>query len=217
MKIQVTIQLLNEMLGTSNANKKIHEQFIASKAEDAPKIEEEIAALGVEEVVENAMTIFPREDGKPFIWDYQIRGFFKEACSMLQRAKGFNGAKASSKIKAYKKVIDGTIFVEPRKIPIDMKGGEIGNCQRPLRGQTAQGERIALANSETVPAGSEITFTVNTLNKEYFAAVIEWLAYGKNHGLLQWRNSGKGTFKVLDIQKVDDGEDEVARLMKMIG
>ena len=96
-------------------------------------------------------------------------------------------------MKAYKKIIDGCIFPQPRKIEIHMNG-EMGNCQRPLRAQTAQGERIALANSEAVPAGSWIEFTVECLEDKHAAAVREWLNYGRYKGLGQWRNSGKGRF-----------------------
>ena len=76
----------------------------------------------------------------------------------------------------------------------------MGNCQRPLRGQTAQGERISLANSEQIPAGTKIVFDILILDKKYEKLVIEWLEYGELRGVGQWRNSGKGrfTFKVLD-------------------
>lgn len=106
---------------------------------------------------------------------------------------------ASSKIKAYKKEIDGLIFIKERKIPI-IFDGEVGNCQRPLRGQTAQGERIALANSETVPAGATVEFTIQCMCDSHMNAVIEWLDYGKFRGIGQWRNSGKGKFEWEEIK-----------------
>ena len=102
----------------------------------------------------------------------------------------------SKKIKAFKKIIDGNIFVEERKIPLQ-GFGRIGECPRPLRASTAQGERIALAHSETVPAETYIVFTITCTEHDKYdlmAAVREWLDYGKRRGLLQWRNSGKGTF-----------------------
>ena len=81
-------------------------------------------------------------------------------------------------------------------IPIHMpEGGEIELLQRPLRGQTAQGERIALATSETVPAGSEVEFTIRCLSDSHEKAVMEWLEYGKFKGLGQWRNAGFGRFE----------------------
>lgn len=201
-ELNVKLTFTNEVLGTSSGNPELHREYIASKAPNAMSTEEEVAALGVDEVERKDMTIFPRtEDGTPFIYDYQIKGFFKDACSMLARVGGKDpetgkkkAVNESSKLTAFKKIIDGLIFVEPRQIPFDMKGGEVGNCQRPLRAQTAQGERIALANSETVPEGSTISFKVICLNDEHEKAVREWLDYGRFRGLLQWRNSGKGSF-----------------------
>lgn len=189
-EIKVRITFIEEVLGTSSNNPEIHREYIASKAPDAAKISEEVEAIGVEGVVDKGMTVFPRtNDGKPFFWDYQIRGFFKDACSSLKKVTGSE----SSKIKAYKKEIDGLIFVEPRVIPFNLSG-EIGECQRPLRASTAQGERIALSHSETVPAGSTVEFTILLLNANHEKAVREWLDYGRLRGIGQWRNSGKGKF-----------------------
>ena len=99
----------------------------------------------------------------------------------------------SAKIKAYKKEIDGLIFVGPRAIHINLSGA-LGSCQRPLRAQTAQGERVSLANSETIPVGSSIEFEVKMLLDSHEKAVREWLDYGALRGMGQWRNSGKGRF-----------------------
>ena len=159
----------------------IREEYIASKAPDAKSREEEIAALGVAEVVEKSMTVFPTlEDGTPFLWDYQVKGFFKDACGVLKKVSGT----ASSKIKAYKKEIDGLVFVEERKIPYEFKGG-MGECQRPLRASTPQGERVALAHSETVPAGATVEFTIVILKDDMETAVREWLDYGRLRGICQ--------------------------------
>lgn len=192
MRIEVKLTFIEPILGTSSADPEIHKEFIASKAPDAKKIEEEVAAVGVESFIEKTMTVFPRNDeGKPFFWDYQIKGFMKDACGMLRRVKDTE----SSKITSYKKVIDGLIFPEPRKIIINLPPGElITSCQRPLRAQTAQGERITLANSEQCPEGSNIVFSINLLDDKHRKAVIEWFNYGSLRGLGQWRNSGKGRF-----------------------
>ena len=72
-------------------------------------------------------------------------------------------------------------------------GASFADCQRPLRASTAQGERVALANSETIPAGSTFTFTINLLDESLEGAVRECLDYAELHGFFQWRNSGKGT------------------------
>ena len=195
--LKVKITTTEQILGTASANPEIHEEFIASKAPDAPSREEEVAAVGAEEVFEKGMTVFPRgENGKPIAWDYQWKGFFKDACGMLRKVE----KSECSKIKAYKKEIDGLIFVSPRQIPIEFDG-EIGICQRPLRAQTAQGERVALASSESIPAGASMTFEIKMMvPKAHEAAVREMLDYGKLRGFGQWRNSGCGrfTYEILD-------------------
>lgn len=198
MKVKIT--LIEEMLGTASSNPEIHREYVASKAPDAKDIEEEVAAIGADAVAEKAMTIFPKQDGLPFVWDYQIRGFFKDSCSALARVPGTK----SNKLKAFRKVIDGIIFVKPRKIMLQLPDtANIGNCQRPLRAQTAQGERIALANSETVPAGTVLEFEIVALDEGHEAVIKEWLDYGELRGLGQWRNSGKGRFT---WEKIDEAK-----------
>lgn len=189
-ELKVKLTFIEEVLGTASNNPEIHSEFIASKAPDALSREEEVATIGADAVEEKSITVFPRlEDGTPFAWDYQIKGFFKDSCGMLRNVSKTE----SSKIKAYKKYIDGLVFVKERKIPFE-NYGTIGECQRPLRGQTAQGERIALAHSETVQAGSELTFTIQILKDDLEKAIREWLDYGALRGMFQWRNSGKGRF-----------------------
>lgn len=190
MKVRLTFT--EEILGTANADKEIHAEFIASKAPDAPSREEEIEAIGVEGVIEKCMTIFHRnEEGQPILFDYQIKGFFKNA------AKAYNYIK---KFPAYKTKIDNLVFVKERQIVLQLpEGGVIGSCQRPLRASTAQGERIALANSECCPPGTVVEFTIMVLVDELMKNVIEWLDYGKLNGIGQWHNSGKGRFDWTDI------------------
>lgn len=189
LKIKVTFT--EEVLGTASSNPHIHEEYIASNAPDAQNIEQEVAAIGPEEVFEKQMTIFPKDkDGNPILWDYQWKGFFKDACGMLRKVPGSE----CGKIKAFKKEIDGLIFVEPRMIPINVNG-EIGVCQRPLRANTPQGERVALASSETVPAGSSVIFSVVLMCDTHEKMIKETLEYGKRRGFGQWRNSGKGRFE----------------------
>ena len=54
MKIRIT--LIEEMLGTASGNPELHREYIASKAPDAEKREEEVARLGADEVAEKQMT-----------------------------------------------------------------------------------------------------------------------------------------------------------------
>lgn len=190
--IEIKITFTEEVLGTSPSDEDIYRNFIATKAPDAATIEEEVEALGVDEVTEKGMTVFARdEEGRPCLYDYHIRGHFKDACSMLKKVSGSK----SSACKAFKKQIDGLIFVNPRLIPLVLpEGKELGVCQRPLRAQTPMGERVALAISESVPAGTTCELEITCLVDSDVAMVKEWLDYGRLRGIGQWRNSGKGRY-----------------------
>jgi hypothetical protein len=210
---KVRLTFTEELLGTANADPEVHAKFVSSKGPDAKTLKEEIEALGENAVVEKTMTVFARDkEGNPALWNYQIKGFFKDACGMLARAKGSK----SGALTAYKKIIDGLVFVFPRGLSlilpkdgeigldtvltVDGKKVEIGHCQRPLRAQTAQGERIALAHSETVPIGTTVEFEIRAMELAASSKVTidecikEWLDYGVLRGLGQWRNSGKGSY-----------------------
>ena len=150
-ELKVKLIFTEPVLGTASGNPDLHREYIASKAPDAAKLEDEVAALGVDAVEEKQMTLFPRlEDGTPFVWDYQIRGFFKSAC------KAMNNADGHTKLTAYKTKIDQLVFIKERKIPFQFDG-EMDVLQRPLRAETAQGPRVALAHSEVCPASGWTT------------------------------------------------------------
>ena len=190
-EMRIRITLTDEALGMMPADPDIHGRYIAINAPDAPTMEEEIEAIGVSAVIEKSMTIFPKlSDGTPYLWDYQIRGFFKDAIGMLRRLPDMKCAK----LKNYKKVVDGLLFVKERKIPIHLSG-PMGDCQRPLRAETMQGPRVALAHSESVPEGSWMECTLQMLDETLEPVVRECLDYGALRGLAQWRNSGKGRFE----------------------
>lgn len=192
-RIAVRLTLIEEALGMTPGDPEVYSRWIASRAPRAEVGAQETAAVADAEMPEGATTCFPRtEEGEPFCYDYQIKGFFKDACSSLRRVPGT----LSSKLTAFKKVIDGTIFVEQRIIPFRLPDGEAcGMCERPLRASSASGERVALAASETVPAGTVLEFTVLVMNPKDAETVREWLDYGRLRGLFQWRNSGKGRFE----------------------
>lgn len=202
-KMKVRLTFVEELLGTESNNPEIHAEFIASKAPDAKSREEEIASIGADEEIAKAMTVFSKDaNGNPHLWDYQIKGFFKSA------AKACNDAKIGEKVTAYKKKIDTLVFLDHgyRTLPLHIpEGGKIGSCQRPLRAQTAQGERITLANSETVPAGTWIEFVVICMDDSLMKHVPDWLDYGQWNGIGQWRNSSKGRFKWARLSSEKDG------------
>lgn len=212
------LTFLESVLGTAPNDDELYSKYIASKAPDAETIEDEIAAIGVDEVTERGITVFPRDtDGTPILWNYQIEGFFKSACGFLYKVEGTK----SSKIRAYKKTIDGRVFVGGEITKDNLTGRKIrihdafpmGLLQRPLRAQTPQGERVSLACSEEIPAGAWVEFTVKCYVDSDMDAVREWLDFGTENGLCQWRNSGHGRFywDELEGDEIVGGNGEVYR------
>lgn len=189
----VTIRFVEQVLGTVPKDKEIYASFVQTKAAElsAEDAAEELET--VQDVEERGWTGFHQDNDGPFLYDYALKGFFKDAAGMLRRVKSTK----SAKITAYKKIIDGLVFVSPRKIPLLLPdGSDLSMVERPLRAQTAQGERVSLARSDAAPAGTEIKFTISVLDDQTVTEEVirEWLDYGALRGIGQWRNSGAGRF-----------------------
>ena len=198
-EFDISCTFIEPLLGTVPKNADIYRDFVRKRAAEAgvPLEDTEDEAVTVESVADKGWTGFHMKDGQPLLYNYVIRGFFKAACGALRRASGTRSAKLTS----YKKVIDGAVFVLPRRIPIILPdGAALGVLERPLRAQTAKGERVALSKSDTAPEGSRIEFIVAILAGDggrgvvSEAALREWLDYGKLQGLGQWRSGGFGAF-----------------------
>jgi hypothetical protein len=178
--------------------------------------EEEFAAhqaANPAEVIKKQTTVFPRNtDGKliegmpvdaRFCYDYQWGGFLKESLQLGTEI----GEKAMGKLSKWtiRKAVASMVFIAERRIPFMFDGKpitEVGMLERPLRAQTPQGERICLARSEAIPAGTTVEFTLtwfennNTKSTQRINEdALTWgLDYGKFKGFGQWRNGGYGRF-----------------------
>jgi len=190
----VTLTFMEPVLGTVPKNKELYDDYILAKAEregiDLSDDEKEQELSTVKELADKRWTGFHTlDDGTPAIYDYAIRGFLKSAAYAMRKVPG----SVSHGIRAYKKIIDTMVFVYPRLIPLVLPdGGEMGVLERPLRAQTAQGERVALAISDTCPVGTTMTFTVEVLAVATEAWLHELFSYGKRVGLGQWRSGSWG-------------------------
>lgn len=188
--MKVELMFIEPLLGTQSGDPEITKEFITSKH---PEGEQQDELDSLPETIEKKSTIFAREDSRPFLWNYMIKGFFKNACSVqLRIAK-------DKELRAYKKIVDTLIFIEPRKIFLQLPG-ELTWFERPLRGQTAQGERIALARSETAPISTKIEFEIILLKPGLDKYIRTWLDYGRLMGLGQWRSGGFGSFTWRELQ-----------------
>lgn len=217
--IKVRITFTEESLGTKAADIKLFETYIASKHPKGTPERDELESAERSEIA--GTTGFHRDAaGNPIVMDYQMKGYFKESAKFMREVPG----SYSGFLVGFKTKIDGLIFVNPRMIPMKLPVGEtIGICERSLRADTPQGPRVALARSETVPAGTVMDFTVRSYVEKFKvksgekkfsigveAFIEEWLAYGADHGFGQWRNSGKGTFsyQILEVGTVEVGPQE---------
>ena len=210
-KLKARITLTEPMLGTTAGDSDIVRKFIAAKVKDSksPTIDKDANATEEVDVVEktlaertadeieNAMTIYPTDDGKPFIWDYQVKGFLKAAVLALCIDSGAYTKEQLKKLTltryTYKRTVDNLWFPAPRRIILNLSG-PLTVIQRPLRAETLRGERICLAISEAAPAGTTFDCEIKYINPVHENIIRACLDYGELKGLLQWRNAGWGRF-----------------------
>lgn len=191
-KMNVRIIFIEEILGSCPNSAEVYDDFVAHLASDQDR-QDEIAALGADQVVENDTTKFLMVDGRPALSNHTWLGFLKEKVGFIKLDdSGTKKTTASGKLSNYKKRFDnGVTFANKFSILVLPKGEETGKNQRPLRAQTPKGERIALASSITCPARTRTRFTILMTNPEYKKAMIEALDLGRYAGTGQWRGSGK--------------------------
>jgi len=210
---EVTIQVTTPWLGSTPADKELATRFVMSRYDEkfgglkqADHTDEEAESIPDPlDPTDVAMTVFLRDDQGNFAFsDHVVRGFLKTAIATLRDTPGtlthrVAGAKKRDDVDGagalgnYKQRIDRQVFVSPRRISIVLPPGKHGGQvnERPLRAQTAQGPRNALARSEELPIGSQATFEIEMIGGLAREELLrEWLDYGQRHGLGQWRGSG---------------------------
>ena len=192
----VKLTFLTPLLGTTPLDSEVYSAYVAARNPTEEGRDEENQIKSEQQVadeLERRSTGFMRlPDGSIYLYDYQVRGFFKGAAYGCRRASDSK----SAKLKAYKTAVDAAVFVTPRVLVIRMpSGGEVTWLERPLRADTAQGPRICLARSEQAPDGSAVSFRVISIDDKIDGDILrEWLDYGEFHGLGQWRGGGWGRF-----------------------
>lgn len=205
-KWNVELVFTTDLLGGSPKNKEVYAAFIGSKiAKRQNPIDGgfEAEVQTVQEVEEKGWTGFHSDEQGIFLYDYQIKGFLKEAANTLK--EGLKEKNLRSKVDSY-------VFVEQRKIRVNRSATSLetllepdGILERPLRCMTMQGPRVSLQRSDMIRAGRAISFTILALDvtpmKDLDSMLVHILDYGALKGLLQWRNGGYGRFSYT-IKKV---------------
>jgi hypothetical protein len=176
------------VLGTQ-PQKEVATEFITSKAVDPDTGElpaDELETLPI--ALEKGTTAFHKLNDQPILYDYQVLGFIKEAGSV------FNGLRG---VKNLRSKLGNLVFVTPRRIELHLpKDGQVTFCERPLRGQTAQGPRTSLARSEELPEGTwfecELKVFAGPISEPLLRDLFD---YGAFKGMCQWRGGGHGRFE----------------------
>lgn len=185
---QLKVLFLTPVLG-SQPGKDVASTYLAKKAGFENGLpEDEIETLP--DALDKGTTVFHRNGkGTPVLFDYMVKGFLKNAGHVLNGK--ING------VKALKSKVNNLIFVSPRILDLHLpEGGEIQYLERPLRAETMQGPRVALARSEMLPEGTwfkcGITVYPGEIDEELLC---ELLNYGFHMGIGQWRNGSWGQFR----------------------
>lgn len=229
-KIKSTLTMLEPMLGTMSGNPDVHAEYIASRvsrdrgddqtveeqagreAEEVDVAKETAGALSVEDAIIKEMRLFPKDKDGLFLFDYQIRGMYKENIKNLIETREITTL--SIYRTAY--VVDSYVHVFPRRIRLLQPDGSPwmeapDKLTRPLRAQTPRGERVALATSQMLPAGTIVKFETHVLNTGRGVAalkpedIIKALEFGKYKGLSQWRGGGYGRYEhVSEVETVGE-------------
>ncbi|MBQ8618221.1 MAG: hypothetical protein IJ418_12055 [Clostridia bacterium] len=196
---------LNRILGAQAANPKVRSEFIASKARELAKGEEETGMLPEENLDTKGLTVFLRDDGVLCLSDYVIKGFLKDAIKSLRDE--LNIGASDSKVDNY-------VLVTPSYLRFTKAGKPVTAAddiyERPLRAMTMQGPRVSVTASEIIDKGWQLEFEISLLSNRAtpkskaltFEAIEEALNYGAFKGLGQWRNGQNGRFiwaRVLDV------------------
>jgi hypothetical protein len=189
---QLDIRFTTELLG-SQPQRDIAVEYLSKALIESGEGDtlpaDEVATL--DELLKRGTTAFHKLDGQPVLWDYQVKGFLREA------ARIFNGSKEIGGIKALRSKVGNLVFVTPRMIPLILPAdGKIEYLERPLRAETPQGPRETIARSEILPVGTALHCELEVFGDVIDRDVLTYLLdYGRYQGLGQWRNGGWGRFE----------------------
>jgi hypothetical protein len=194
-RYKVKLTFIEPLLASSPASADVYAKYIASRAraDNAKKAAKETRTL--RDIEDAGWSVFHCDDKGIFLYDYKLRGFFKEAATAITGA---------TEMTAFKSKIDRWLFVAPRRIHVLNKKGRplkpsaVECLERPLRAMTQQGPRVTVKRSDMADVGCSLEFTVLVLphgqTEITESRIRSWLEYGELNGLGEWRSGGYGRF-----------------------
>lgn len=197
-KYKVSVVTTGPLLGSQPGKDTPASDFLRKKvADEHPELETADEVGTLPEELEKGTTGFYKVDGKPVLYNYQVKGNIKAAAEVLNGLGGH---------KALKSKVNNTFYVTPRVIPIDGKLSD-KPLERPMLGMTMQGPRTSLARSEMLEEGAKFEYFLEVNETPKFKCnedmLKDILDYACKLGLLQWRNSnffGTYTYTLTQIR-----------------
>jgi hypothetical protein len=209
------LTLITDLLGTIAKDPAVYEEFIAARdlrrggpvedvQESADSLPEQSEDVGMKErPTAIGKTGFYADDEGILLFDYQVRGFLREAANVLSFQ--LDKKNLRSKFTNY-------VFVRPRKLRLYSPDNKLlvqpeSVFTRPLRALTAQGPRVSIAQSDVVSAGAYLDVEILVVaNRDGigFVEVEAILDYGELQGLLQFRTGGWGRFSWKSLENHSD-------------
>ena len=205
MIYHVKLVFVEPVLGTVPKSKNLYEAYILSKrrtVKEGRLNEDEEELSTVPEVDERGWTGFHGDDHGLFVYDYQIKGFLKEAA--LSTREIHNVKNPVVKVERW-------VFVSPRRVYFLDGNSKVkephGVLERPLRAMTQLGPRVSLVRSDYLEAGVRLEFDLHILSEQITTKMLEAIFdYGKWQGIGQWRGGGYGRFHYKMQAKNEKGE-----------
>ena len=192
-KRRYKLSCVEPLLATVPAHMNVRELLnVANRKDEKRKLTISGELEGEESIATH--TVFFRDDNGVYLCNYQLKGFLKEAGNNLK--KQFNIAALRDKLTKF-------VFITPRWIKIAEDTD--GVLERPIRVNTPQGQRVALATSEVIyDAVFEIEITLLQNPHKIDWKVLEGLLdYGQFIGQGRWRNGDFGRFVWEHLKKED--------------
>lgn len=196
----LTVEFTEPLLGTVPKDRELYENYIIERArKEGVEVNDQEEIETVEDLAQRGWTGFHKDDTGLFLYDYQIRGFFKES------------GQATKHIHSVKNVstkVDRWLFVRPRRIYLVRQAKPIKEpesvLERPIRAMTIRGPRTSLVRSDCVNPGARLICTLDILSEELSEKFLRTcLEYGAMSGMGQWRTGGYGRF-TYELELIED-------------
>lgn len=224
--VEVMVEFMETLLGTVPKDPELVARYLAEKVrkrkdltdqEKEELIKEECATAfeQMKQEEQKGYTGFYKDEDGYWTYNYWILGFMKSAYQALMETGDLE------KLPVWRTRLNRFIHIKERRLHFIRAEGEEAEKEtdwvlevltRPLRAKTPQGERVALARSDVLPAGTRLKWTFELLPNPKITTndLRIALEFGLYEGMGQWRSGGYGTFKVVEFNVIKPEKKKAA-------